>query len=99
MDSWDLERSADKVRDIQSFLDFLEVLMRDWEVASHSEKQSPSARYSSMYGWENTTIGSFLEAAIAGARDNKLGEPGGTHAGSNPWRQAAEIMLLGKMYE
>jgi hypothetical protein len=99
VDSWDLERSADNVRDIKSFLDFLEVLMRDWEVASHSEKLLPSAPYSSMYGWENTTIGSFLEAAIAGARGNKLGEPGGAHAGSNPWRQAAVIMLLGKMYE
>ncbi|WP_137111546.1 hypothetical protein [Rhodobacter sp. SY28-1] len=95
----EIQYVAERVHDLSSFLDFLEALMNDWEAATVSEKASPSSSYSSMYGWENTSIGSFLEAAIAGARDNKLGQPGNYLADSNPWRQAAEIMLLGKIYE
>lgn len=73
--------------------------MDDWEDSNKAEKVSPSSSFSSMNGWENTSIGAFLEAAIAGARDNKLGQPGGTYSDHNSWRQAAEIILLGKVYE
>lgn len=99
MDQFASHSAAKKVHDLESFLSFLEVLMDDWEASSNAEKNSPSSPYSSMCGWENTSIGAFLEAAIAGARDNKLGQPGGTCSDQNSWRQAAEIILLGKVYE
>ncbi len=99
MNNWDADHSAEQVQDIESFLHFLEVLIKDWEAATKAEKTSPSSPYRSMYGWENTNIGDFFEAAIAGARGNKLGQPGGAYADKSAWRQAAQIMLLGKVYE
>lgn len=91
--------AAEKVHDLDTFISFLEALFVDWEEAVAAEKRDPSSPYSSMHGWENTSIGTFLNAAVAGARDNNLEKPGGLHADENAWRQAAAIILLGKLYE
>ncbi|WP_407495189.1 hypothetical protein [Pseudooceanicola sp. MF1-13] len=91
--------AADQVHDLASFLVFLDCLFQDWQIASAGAKPTATNPNATLDGWENVTIGTFLEAAIAGARDNKVGEPGGYLADTNPWRQAAEIILLGKVYE
>jgi len=52
-----------------------------------------------MCGWENTNIGSFLEAAIAGGNDNRVGQETPAEDAASAWRQAAEIICLGKFYE
>jgi hypothetical protein len=96
----DLHDAAENVRDLTSFLLFLEVLASDWEAAARAEKTFPSGPYStSTYGWENFTIGSFLEAPVAGARDNKIGSEGSIESSSAVWSQVARILLLGKLYE
>ncbi len=99
MEQFASDEAVRKVHDLDTFLSFLETLFEDWEAASAANKSKPSSPYGSMYGWENTNIGDFLEAAVAGAKDNRLGKLGGTFADENAWRQAAQIILLGKVYE
>ncbi len=106
MNKTDFESAADKtvealecVVDGQTFLVFLKALLADWRVAKSSEEEAPADPYTTMYGWENLDIESFFEAVIAGSEDHKLGFPEGTFSNNNPWRQAAEALLLGKLYE
>jgi len=91
--------SVNSVRDAASFIAFLEVLRVSWEDAVLAEKGASSNPYASMYGWENTNIGSFLDAAIAGGTDNRVGLESAEKGEAIAWRQAAEIILLGKTYE
>ena len=56
--------AAEKVHDLDTFLSFLKILLEDWEEASTADKARPSSPYSSMYGWENTSIGSVCMHAI-----------------------------------
>ena len=58
------------VVDADSFIAFLDALRSDWDRAKTIETAAPTAPYTAMRGWENTTIGSFLEAAVAGGTDN-----------------------------
>lgn len=99
MDQEALDYVLEKVTDMESYLHFLDVLRHDWYSANEAEEALPSNPYGSMYGWENTDIGSFLEAAIAGARDQLAAGRSEADFGENPWRQAAQILLLGKIYE
>jgi len=56
-----------EVQDADSFISFLQSLQHDWEESEALEKRSPSNPYAAnTNGWENTCIGSFLEAAAAG---------------------------------
>mgnify|MGYP000259442188 CR=1 FL=1 len=90
---------ADNVKDAASFVVFLDALRINWEQGVLEESVNPSRSFSSMQGWENTNIGSFLEAAVAGAQDNQIHL---TDAGTNvaeAWKLAASIILLGKVYE
>ncbi|MEJ5219104.1 hypothetical protein WG622_12685 [Cognatishimia sp. D5M38] len=99
MTAIDLQEIASKVEDFPAFLAFLEAMRKDWaNTFASAGLQNPNT-YGADCGWENTTIDSFLEAAVAGARDNRLGDPDGTHYGSNPWKLATEVLLLGKLYE
>jgi hypothetical protein len=92
------EDLVEKVIDEESFLRFIEALSQDWEAERAIEEKTPSPPYGSgALGWENGTIGAFLEAASACGFDNQ--SKGGILPGSNPWRSAAEILLAGKYYE
>jgi hypothetical protein len=99
MFSKSVETALKKVQDAATFLAFLEVLAADWESANDAEKDSPSSSFAATHGWENTTISTFLKAAIAGARDNGIGGGVGTNTEASAWRQAADILYFGKMYE
>ena len=99
MNDQEILKAVEKVKDAASFIAFLEVLRVSWEEAVHAEKENPSNSYFSMHGWENTNIGSFLESALAGGTDNKIGSEQKTENGTAAWRQAAQIIMMGKYYE
>jgi hypothetical protein len=86
---------ADQVHDEQSFIKFVAELAADWD----EEREIATSPYSSgALGWENGTIGAFLESAGSWAESSINGlefyeKP------SNPWRRAAHILHAGKFYE
>jgi len=89
----------DTVVDEDTFIEFLSALEADWNDEREKEKVKPSAKFGpGANGWENGTIGNFLEAAGRWAIDSKDGlefyrKP------SNTWRRAADILYMGKIYE
>ena len=92
--SLDLDALLEEVNDEQSFLRFVDALRADWELERELEKANPSPPFSAgATGWENGSIGQFLEAAVAYASDSP---DVGT---ANPWRRAAHIVYAGKFYE
>ncbi len=92
------EELVETASDKESFLEFVEALRLDRKLAEKEERKNPSSPYGpDAGGWRNTTIDSFLEAAIGWAEDtdfgiNRIGE-------ASPWRTFAEFLLLGKLYE
>jgi hypothetical protein len=53
-----------KVNDEETFCQFLSALSRDWYEEQEIESVSPSGPYApGALGWENGTIGAFLDAA------------------------------------
>ena len=95
----DLYQLADQVHDEQSFIEFVAALSADWEEEREIESKSPSSPYAAgALGWENGTIGAFLERASSWAEASVNGlkfyeKP------SNSWRRAAHILHAGKFYE
>lgn len=95
----DLHQLADEVRDEAGFLRFLQALGEDWEADFDAESGAPRNPYGSEgLGWENGTLGRFLEAAAAWGQASLNGlqlyeKP------ANPWRRMADILLAGKFYE
>jgi hypothetical protein len=95
----ELRTLADRVQDEASFVRFVEALGSDWEHEQREEAKAPSSPYGpGANGWENGTIGQFLEGATAWAKASRGGlefyEPP-----VNPWRRCAHILLAGKSYE
>ncbi len=70
--------------DTQSFLSFVRELIADREDGAN--------------GWENASIENFLEAAVAWADDSDFGEQQNL-PGNNPWKQFANFLYAGKIYE
>ena len=94
-----LYEMADKVRDESSFVRFLFALASDWGDEQRKEEQRPLPPYGpGANGWENGTIGTFLEAASAWARDSEDGTQS-YRKPENPWTRVAHIILAGKFYE
>lgn len=93
----DLFSAAKNTKDAASFIEFLRALRDDFDAATASEQVRPSSPYSSMHGWENVTISAFLDAAAAGAEDNRIGSD--EDRKDNPWSLAAQILYIGKIYE
>jgi hypothetical protein len=94
-----LDAALAKVCDEKSFIDFLKVLSDDWfddEAKSASLKVAPYGP--SPNGWENGTIGNFLEASAACGTDG-LNEADGHQSVAEAWHRAARIILGGKHYE
>ena len=91
----DLNQMLDKVDSKQSFLEFVSALSADWFKEEELEKHSPSNPYGpGALGWENGSIGSFLDAMQAWASDSedKVSE-------KPDWNTFARILLAGKFYE
>ena len=95
----DLESVLENVCDEASFIAFLAALSKDWEDEQLKEAVHPSSPYGpGAHGWENGSIGAFLEAASACGLAH-LNNPASQFKHSNPWRQAAEIINSGRYYE
>lgn len=94
-----LSNALDRVTDERSFLDFLTALASDWFSEAEIEATTPSSPYSSgALGWENGSIGAFLEASCAWANASAKGLKYYTPS-ENPWRRTADILMAGKIYE
>jgi hypothetical protein len=94
----------DQVVDETSFLQFLAALKDDWDDERAKESAAPSSPYGpGANGWQNGTIGAFLEAAMAWASDmpaERWAELFGDRAtAENTWRRVAHMLLAGKYYE
>ena len=95
MDLYDL---LDEVKDRESFLTFVRALYQDREEEVKYEKINPSPPYSpGANGWENGSIESFLEAAVACTEDS-LGSEHEMPA-EPQWQAFANFLMAGKVYE
>jgi len=94
-----LETILESVADEQSFLRFLQALAEDWDDEQKQELANAGSPYGAgTNGGENGTIGAFLNAAVS------WGEASVTSLESyekpdNPWKRAAQIIYMGKIYE
>ena len=88
----------ESVKDQSSFLGFVSLLAADRRAEVEKESLSFGSPYTSgANGWENQTIESFLESAVAWAKDSDFGLSQGV--GKNPWKQFATFLYCGKIYE
>lgn len=95
----DLYDLSDAVHDEESFIVFLSALMKDRENEVQVEKANLSSAFDSDGpGWQNTTIESFLESAIAWAEDSKDRKAHYENPGK-PWLRVAKVLHAGKTYE
>lgn len=95
----DLHELADRVDDEGSFLRFVAALAADWEDEREIEADTPSSPYGpGALGWENGSIGAFLEAAARWGEASRDGLPL-QRKPENPWCRAAQILHAGKFYE
>lgn len=84
---------CDCVEDEATFIRFVKALAADFEDSRVEEKAHPTSLYfPAANGWENTTINAFLDAATAWAHNSQAEIP-------NPWKRAAQILMVGKIYE
>ncbi|MDB5306494.1 MAG: putative integron cassette protein [Gemmataceae bacterium] len=86
------EELLDGVHDRASFVAFVDALAAEREKAEELERAEP-VRYQlgGALGWQNGTISTFLQAALACFERN----PGETPS----WRFFAEFLYFGKIYE
>ena len=92
--------SLEAVVDEASFVTFLNALAQDWDAEQELERVRPSAPHGpGAHGWENGTIGTFLECAAAWAEASAQRLPPGYELPKNPWRRCADIIFMGKIYE
>ena len=91
----ELHEMIEKVDSKESFLQFVAALRADWETSQAEERLHRSSPYSAAArGWENTSLGPFLEAMQAWAEDT--GERVPSQAS---WRTFAQLLLAAKSYE
>lgn len=95
---------AEKVEDQESFLAFVRELVKDRENAVKKEKENPTSPYGADAGdWENTSIESYLESAVAWAEDSHFGSkmafPEYELSDVSEWRKFAAFLMAGKIYE
>jgi hypothetical protein len=83
----------ENVKGRESFLAFLRALIEEREQAEKLERESPDYfKYGGVLDWQNSSISSYLEAALAGVEDSEsFQEPS--------WRAFAEFLYMGKIYE
>jgi hypothetical protein len=81
------------VLDQHSFLVFVKALTPDRLDEVEKGRVSPSSPYGpGANGWENHTIGDFLESATAWAEDSNFGQD--QRLSDNPWRRLRSVCVL-----
>ncbi len=95
----DLDTLVEEVCDEFTFIIFLSALAADREDEVIKEKDKPSSPYSpGANGWENGTIETYLEAAVAWAKTSN-NDMTLYRLSENPWQRVAKILFAGKYYE
>ncbi len=94
-----LHEHLETVDDERSFLAFARALQQDRMEAVAAESRAPSSPYGQdAGGWENVSIESFLESAIAWAEASDFGANQGLTS-TNLWKKFAVFLYCGKIYE
>jgi hypothetical protein len=94
-----LHEQLEHISDQESFLAFVRALTQDRRSAAQAESKDAASPYGpDVGGWENTSIDSFLEAAIAWAEDSNFGSKQDLSSVSL-WRKFAVFLYCGKIYE
>jgi hypothetical protein len=89
----------DAVHDRESFFAFVRALAEDRRKAKAADSAAPSSPYGpDAGGWENVTIETFLEAALAWAESTDMGVSQGLPPEPN-WCAFASFLYCGKIYE
>jgi hypothetical protein len=85
------------VHDRESFLSFVQALIWDREDSVAKENQAPEAqRGYGAFGWQNTTIEAYLEAALRYVQEH----PEDRDISPEPsWKAFAEFLYVGSIYE
>jgi hypothetical protein len=83
------------VHDEKSFLVFVSALTDDRRLANAVDE----GPYDSPRGWQNDTIESFFESAVAWAQASNFGRTQGLTDEANPWQRFAVFLYCGKIYE
>ena len=91
----DLNDKLDKVRDRETFFDFVQALIEDRIQKAKDEDRYPYGGQSG--GWENSTIENYLEAALRWAQDSR-NQPTGMPTEAS-WHAFATFLYCGKIYE
>lgn len=95
----DPHKLLEAVHDEASFVAYVRALGEDWEDERRKEAINPSSPWSpGANGWQNGSIGQFLEAACAWW-DSTKGNPPLMSVTGNSWQRAANILYAGKIYE
>ena len=91
----ELNQLVERVNSKETFLEFVEALAADWNEEQSLEKKSPLNPFGrGSTGWENGSIGAFLEAMQAWTTDS-----GNKISAKADWKLFAEILYAGKIYE
>jgi len=86
----------DTVHDRDSFMQFINWLCEDRREAEDIERADVERyRWGGANGWQNSSIASFLDSAIAGTEAQR--DWGGDTGPS--WKDLAVFLYLGKIYE
>lgn len=90
-----LEESLEQVESPETFLAFVRELIADRE----KEADQPVDAFGrGVKGWENHTIETYLEAALAWAEDSNFGKTQNRKVEST-WKTFATFLYCGKIYE
>lgn len=93
-----IKNRFENVTDCDSFLEFVRALLADREDEIAKERLNPSSPYGpGANGWENVTVESYLEAALAWAESSRGQEMGLPEEPS--WKAFATFLYCGKIYE
>lgn len=91
----DLQESLEQVESPETFLAFVRELIADRE----KEAGQPVDVFGrGVNGWENHTIETYLEAALAWAEDSNFGKTQ-DFKDKSPWKLFATFLYCGKIYE
>lgn len=94
-----LQDALERVVDERSLIHFLRMLGHDWNMERQLEADLPPSPYArAALGWENRSIGEYLEAMVEWAEASEEGLRFHDMPG-NPWRRMADILFAGKIYE
>lgn len=95
----ELHEQLESINDQESFLCFVRALVADRRLSVQAEAVNPSSPYGpDVGGWENTSIESFLEAAVSWAEDSNFGLNQNLDS-ANLWKKFAVFLYCGKIYE